>query len=186
MDFTLPFTAALSPWLDTDSLMDGSNFSDHATDTNSSNSLDSSDRSCDGSSRKSTPSSEDEQAKPHPPIKRTGPRKGHTKSRYGCFRCKMKKIKCQETRPMCGNCERTGALCEYPDSMVRARPQPPLLQPQSTPTIFSMIDMRLFHHFIMSAYPHLPVGADKTWTLDIPAFAHEVRCRLQLLLYLLI
>ncbi|QDS68130.1 hypothetical protein FKW77_010264 [Venturia effusa] len=40
------------------------------------------------------------------------PRKGHTKSRRGCFNCKRRKIKCQETQPACGNCEKAG-IYEY-------------------------------------------------------------------------
>ncbi len=38
-----------------------------------------------------------------------------------------------------------------------------------------MADMRLFHHFLITAYPHLPVGADKIWITVIPSFAHNVR-----------
>ena len=37
-----------------------------------------------------------------------------------------------------------------------------------------MADMRLFHHFLITAYPHLPVGADKIWITVIPSFAHNV------------
>lgn len=43
-----------------------------------------------------------------------------------------------------------------------------------------MADMRLFHHFLITAYPHLPVGADKIWITVIPSFAHNVRQRRQL------
>lgn len=39
-----------------------------------------------------------------------------------------------------------------------------------------MADMRLFHHFLITAYPHLPVGADKIWITVIPSFAHNVGC----------
>ncbi|CAO2658736.1 Nn.00g064590.m01.CDS01 [Neocucurbitaria sp. VM-36] len=39
--------------------------------------------------------------------------------------------------------------------------------------MFSMADMRLFHHFLITAYPHLPVGADKIWITVIPSFAHN-------------
>lgn len=37
-----------------------------------------------------------------------------------------------------------------------------------------MADMRLFHHFLITAYPHLPVGADRIWVTVIPSFAHNV------------
>jgi hypothetical protein len=105
------------------------------------------------------------------------PRKGHTKSRRGCFNCKRRKIKCQETQPGCGNCEKAGIVCEYP-RLVQQHQQHPessiVRQPQAMNASFSLTDMRLFHHFIVRAYPHLPVGADAVWTLEVPAFAHEV------------
>ena len=108
------------------------------------------------------------------------PRKGHTKSRRGCFNCKRRKIKCQETQPACGNCGKAGIVCEYPRLVQQQQQQADISiirQPQATNASFSMTDMRLFHHFIVRAYPHLPVGADAVWTLEIPAFAHEVRLR---------
>jgi hypothetical protein len=106
------------------------------------------------------------------------PRKGHTKSRKGCFSCKKRKIKCQETRPICGNCIKAEITCEYPRAPQQQMLLPSLVNPpQSTPTVFSMADMRLFHHFMVRAYPHLPVGADEIWKLKIPAFAHEVSLR---------
>jgi hypothetical protein len=105
------------------------------------------------------------------------PRKGHTKSRRGCFNCKRRKIKCQETQPACGNCEKAGSVCEYPRLVQQQQQQAEssiIRQPQATNASFSMTDMRLFHHFIVRAYPHLPVGADAVWTLEVPSFAHEV------------
>jgi Fungal Zn(2)-Cys(6) binuclear cluster domain len=41
-------------------------------------------------------------------------RKGHTKSRRGCYNCKRRRIKCQETQPACGHCVKGGLKCEYP------------------------------------------------------------------------
>ncbi|KAL9107497.1 MAG: hypothetical protein Q9227_007599 [Pyrenula ochraceoflavens] len=48
-----------------------------------------------------------------------------------------------------------------------------LVQMQSTPTLFSLTDMRLFHHFLTVAYPHLPLGNESVWLNDIPLFAHQ-------------
>lgn len=108
------------------------------------------------------------------------PRKGHTKSRRGCFSCKKRKIKCQETKPRCENCQKVGIICEYSrsavDSLVKfLSPTPQVVPLQSTPTILSMEDLRSFHHFLFRAYPRLPVGASRVWTVEIPQFAHEVR-----------
>lgn len=116
-----------------------------------------------------------------PLIKRRPiPRKGHTKSRRGCFGCKKRKIKCQETKPQCGNCEKAGMLCEYPradvDSLVSLQqPAPQTVSLQATPTILSMKDLQSFHRFLFQAYPRLPVGASRLWTVEIPKVAHEVR-----------
>jgi hypothetical protein len=61
-------------------------------------------------------------------------RRGHTKSRRGCYNCKRRRIKvcylvlaycligflpyikCQETHPACGHCTKTGLKCEYPST----------------------------------------------------------------------
>lgn len=107
------------------------------------------------------------------------PRKGHTKSRRGCFGCKRRKIKCSELKPFCENCQNIGLECQYPrvtnNRVVNhASVQQPQSSLQSTPTNFSMRDMRFFHHFLIKAYPHLPVGEDNIWTLELPAIAHEV------------
>ncbi|KAJ3467772.1 hypothetical protein MRS44_005336 [Fusarium solani] len=84
------------------------------------------------------------------------PRKGHTKSRKGCLNCKRRRVKCPETFPECDNCKRLGITCEY-SSMI------PSNALQSTPTQFSMEDLRFFHHFLSHAYPPLPIKGDDVW-----------------------
>ena len=66
--------------------------------------------------------------------------------------------------------------CLQPGQSSPITPQGPrqMVQLQSTPTQFSLNDMRLFHHFLLRAYPHLPLGADQTWINVVPAFAHHV------------
>lgn len=101
------------------------------------------------------------------------PRKGHKKSRNGCFNCKRRKVKCPETLPACSNCMRNGLACEYPAMPPKAGPL--LLSPtlQSTPTVFSMDDLRFFHHFMFKAYPPLPILGDHIWR-DVAQFSHSV------------
>ncbi|KAK7711281.1 hypothetical protein SLS64_005303 [Diaporthe eres] len=42
-------------------------------------------------------------------------RKGSTKVKTGCFTCKTRKVKCDETKPKCQRCTSTGRTCEgYP------------------------------------------------------------------------
>ena len=107
-------------------------------------------------------------------------RKGHTKSRGGCYNCKRRKVKCPENRPVCHYCKKIQLKCIYPrlsSQEVVANHQPlPLVQSslQATPTRFSLVDMKLFHHFLTNWYPHLPLGNDKVWVTDIASFSHSV------------
>ncbi|KAK0122589.1 hypothetical protein ONS96_009630 [Cadophora gregata f. sp. sojae] len=105
------------------------------------------------------------------------PRKGHKKSRRGCYECKRRKIKCQETRPTCQNCSRLSLRCRYlPDSASIVTRSTPLLQPFSAlqvANVFSMTDMRLFHHFLVAAWPHLPVRADNVWLEYVLPIGHQ-------------
>ncbi|KAF2670422.1 hypothetical protein BT63DRAFT_424367 [Microthyrium microscopicum] len=42
-------------------------------------------------------------------------RKAHKKTRAGCLTCKVKKVKCDEKRPVCQRCGRNGRVCNYDD-----------------------------------------------------------------------
>jgi len=90
---------------------------------------------------------------------------------------------CQETQPACENCAKKNVQCSYPAPKTLKALQESLLYSsnpiasvnlQGTPTIFSLTDMRLFHHFLMDAYPHLPVGNDSAWLSQVPLIAHHV------------
>ena len=39
--------------------------------------------------------------------------------------------------------------------------------------MFTLTDMRLFHHYLLDAYPHLPVGNDTAWLSQVPLVAHH-------------
>ncbi|KAH7366861.1 C6 zinc finger protein [Plectosphaerella cucumerina] len=92
-------------------------------------------------------------------------RRGHTKSRSGCFNCKRRRIKCQETRPACGHCVKTGLKCEYP---VLPRI---VHQPHHQIPLFSLQDMRFFQHFLLRCYPHQPIGNENIWTHEVPCLS---------------
>jgi hypothetical protein len=51
----------------------------------------------------------------------------------------------------------------------------PSVSLQSTPAAFTLTDMRLFHHYLMHSYPHLPVGNETAWLHQVPLVAHRVR-----------
>ncbi|SPO03425.1 related to UPC2 - regulatory protein involved in control of sterol uptake [Cephalotrichum gorgonifer] len=92
-------------------------------------------------------------------------RRGHTKSRRGCFNCKRRRIK--ETRPACGHCVKTGLKCEYPSS-----PQV-IHQPHHQIPLFSLQDMRFFQHFLLKCYPAVPISNESVWTHEVPCLSHE-------------
>ncbi|SPQ27330.1 4ace3030-7343-43cb-828f-eb6824488e51 [Thermothielavioides terrestris] len=94
-------------------------------------------------------------------------RRGHTKSRRGCFNCKRRRIKCQETRPACGHCVKQGLKCEYPALPTIVH------QPQHQIPIFSLQDMRFFQHFLLNCYPHHPLGSEDLWLHDIPCLSQK-------------
>ncbi|EJT80084.1 hypothetical protein GGTG_00089 [Gaeumannomyces tritici R3-111a-1] len=139
------------------------------------------------------------------------PRKGHTKSRRGCFNCKKRKVKCTEGLPECDHCQRLGLICEYPpprrylgggggggdgDGGVARRNDEPLsgsspvagygamamavaLSPTSpsrplhaSPMAFSRDDLRFFSHFLLTAYPPLPLGGEGIWK-QVAAMSYE-------------
>ncbi|KAI1364591.1 hypothetical protein F5Y08DRAFT_204809 [Xylaria arbuscula] len=47
------------------------------------------------------------------------PRRSHKKSRAGCRRCKVRKIKCDEVHPRCGNCSKHGVSCDFEHPNIR-------------------------------------------------------------------
>ncbi|KAI0147083.1 C6 zinc finger protein [Xylariaceae sp. FL1272] len=94
-------------------------------------------------------------------------RRGHTKSRRGCYNCKRRRIKCQETHPACGHCVKTGLKCEYPIAPQVTH------QPQHQIPLFSLQDMRFFQHFLLACYPHHPLGNRSIWTHDVPCLSQN-------------
>ena len=44
----------------------------------------------------------------------------------------------------------------------------------NSPDTFSAVDLRFLHHFLITAYPHLPFGSEDVWQTSLPAYAHEV------------
>lgn len=37
----------------------------------------------------------------------------HIKTRTGCLTCRRRRIRCDESLPQCGNCQRYGVVCDY-------------------------------------------------------------------------
>lgn len=62
---------------------------------------------------------------PYPPQqpRKPIPRKGHLKTRRGCWNCKRRRIKCNEGHPDCNHCIKAGLQCAY--SQQKLSPQNP-------------------------------------------------------------
>ena len=105
------------------------------------------------------------------------PRKGHTKSRAGCYNCKRRKVKCDEQLPGCSHCRRIGFSCKYPPPSAGpgddASSPGPSMGLQPTPTVFSLDDMHFFQHFLLAAHPTLPIGGAAVWQ-HMAQLAHSV------------
>ncbi|KAK3682876.1 hypothetical protein B0T22DRAFT_296010 [Podospora appendiculata] len=57
--------------------------------------------------------------------RRTGrPRLYHTKSKAGCIRCRERRVKCDESHPVCNNCHRHGVPCHYSRPPAASQPDP--------------------------------------------------------------
>jgi len=76
--------------------------------------------------------------------------------------------------------------CKYPPAGKQRASLPPVpvgtlaalqVPKQLQPNLeaLNLADMRLFHHFVVIAYPCLPMGNDHVWVKAIPPFAHRVR-----------
>jgi len=75
---------------------------------------------------------------PAPPQPRKPiPRKGHTKSRRGCFNCKRRRIKCNERHPHCNHCIKAGLQCEYPANIIQTNHRA-----QSSPSPHEVVHLR--------------------------------------------
>ncbi|KAI0902003.1 C6 finger domain-containing protein [Annulohypoxylon nitens] len=64
------------------------------------------------------------------PPRRRVPKLGHKKSMFGCQRCRARRVKCNEEKPICYNCKRHGLPCNYDrDTFAKkVSPKPPATQ----------------------------------------------------------
>ncbi|KAM0448346.1 hypothetical protein ACHAQK_000327 [Fusarium lateritium] len=63
-------------------------------------------------------------------------RKAHKKSRLGCKNCKLRSVKCDESKPSCKRCAVSGFICSFTQSF----PSALQLEHRSAGPIFSVID----------------------------------------------
>ncbi|KAI1618902.1 hypothetical protein EDD36DRAFT_44914 [Exophiala viscosa] len=111
-------------------------------------------------------------------------RAGHEKSRNGCLTCKIRRVKCDETRPSCRNCTTTGRKCEGPIANQVQFIQGPPLSRASTPVLVPEIspvdaahpyyERRAFDHFVKHGAPIFAGHVDASfWTDLVPRLAQS-------------
>lgn len=91
--------------------------------------------------------SESLQPPPPPPPRKPIPRKGHTKSRRGCYNCKRRRIKCNERHPECNHCIKAGLRCEYPANIIQTTQLSP-----SSPHPQEMVNLRSIPGVFVSSW----------------------------------
>ncbi|OJJ06456.1 hypothetical protein ASPVEDRAFT_87755 [Aspergillus versicolor CBS 583.65] len=104
-------------------------------------------------------------------------RRPHKKSRFGCTECKRRHMKCDEKRPICGNCVASERLCGYAELTVlamqsgntragkkRARSPASSSMPDTPPELTALaqpdppvniLHVELFHHLSTQTFPSI-------------------------------
>ncbi|KAH7175063.1 uncharacterized protein B0J16DRAFT_310684 [Fusarium flagelliforme] len=95
-------------------------------------------------------------------------RRAHNKTRTGCLTCKRRRIKCDEIKPRCRNCQIHGTsecLYETPEALVL-----PGQGLQSANGTYTLQHLSLLHHFTSSTALTLSVNGQVQglWQVDIP------------------
>ncbi|KAK0755261.1 hypothetical protein N5P37_012086 [Trichoderma harzianum] len=105
-------------------------------------------------------------------------RRGHFKSRLGCFNCKRRRVKCNELRPSCSPCCRLGLNCSYPtpasssSASSSSTSSSSSLTPRAALSGIALEDLRFYHQFLLAAFPTLPLKAKDVW-MDAAAMSHQ-------------
>ncbi|KAL2828091.1 hypothetical protein BJY01DRAFT_240999 [Aspergillus pseudoustus] len=113
---------------------------------------------------------------------RRGPRLSHRKSRNGCQRCRARRVKCDEARPVCRDCHRHGVPCCY-DRTEGAVPLPKWIQPRlSVPSEAAPdehLELRLLHNFTVDTSGTMPgthlQAIKHCWSVDVPKLAFSYK-----------
>lgn len=106
---------------------------------------------CPESRSRSHSHSRQESRQPPPQPRKPIPRKGHTKSRRGCYNCKRRRIKCNEGHPECNHCIKAGLRCEYPANIIQTTQRA-----QSSPSPQEMVNLRSMPGMFVSDLSRCP------------------------------
>ncbi|KAI5456009.1 C6 finger domain-containing protein [Mariannaea sp. PMI_226] len=106
----------------------------------------------------------------------------HRKSRTGCQQCRIRRVKCDEAKPICANCQRLNLTCVYDrqnverkdkDKGQHARKADNGDPPESEQR--RRLELQLFHQFTSETGPSLAIDdfSLKTWVSAIPGLAMQ-------------
>ncbi|KXS95717.1 hypothetical protein AC578_10770 [Pseudocercospora eumusae] len=110
-------------------------------------------------------------------------RRHHSKTTTGCTSCKMRHVKCDETRPICKSCIRRRTECVYTTDKVISHKLSPASESPSNgvkpPTAtadadsFDWLDLELMHRWTIDTSQSLfpAPSAQKFWQKDVPVLA---------------
>lgn len=93
-------------------------------------------------------------------------RRPHSKSRRGCATCKRRRVKCDETHPICKNCQHLDLECSFSTNAPA-----PFVQGS-----LNIMDIRLFHHYTTVVWKTIVaagISNDEIWSKDVPELAFE-------------
>ncbi|KAH8659833.1 hypothetical protein BX600DRAFT_51040 [Xylariales sp. PMI_506] len=115
-------------------------------------------------------------------TERPSARKGSRKARTGCITCKLRRVKCDETKPTCTRCTKAGRLCHgykaiKQDRVSKARPaKDRLLQLDMSDTLMeagTSEERRCFQFFVDFTGPKLAFDLDtELWTALVLKLYH--------------
>lgn len=97
---------------------------------------------------------------------KTTKRRPHNKSRHGCKTCKKRRVKCDETHPICNNCKHLSLECSFAGNSLFPFVQGGL----------NIMDIRLFHHYTTVVWKTIVsagISNEEIWGRDVPEMAFE-------------
>lgn len=101
-------------------------------------------------------------------------RRPHSKSRRGCANCKKRRVKCDETHPVCKNCEHLGLDCAFKEAAQNQQARELLNSYAKGP--LNMVDLQLFYNYLRNVWPTISnagICNDQIWGTEVPQLAFE-------------
>ena len=114
-------------------------------------------------------------------------RRQHHKSRFGCFSCKTRRVKCDESGPICGSCRARNTVCRYEspnlcwqEPSTKSATTKKALNPRSSaPALASLersrcLELQLLHRWSTDTYKSVSASAvndDLVWQIGVPEMA---------------